>query len=1178
MKKVKVRIYKDPNNEGRHINKTAKFLQKAKYGMQTGASQKDIVDVILDELTLDPDTDSIAYKLQSEFGLGYNEALEQIDEVVSLLYKQDTQAPFIPDAEEEEVSDEPQSPPLYSITDPWESEETEADAEGWGDELVETEEMKKGGSISKKKFVKTVVKGLKKAAEGMQQDDSNSSTILDTPINGRGSFINNFRRGVKDLGNEYYAKQIYDKTKQLAQEVQSLPPMAEQGMEIDTENPMHHLQAYTGTTSNIFNTPMNQIHGAGYEMPEAKRGREQKQADRANKDFQKAFGDIAAGYMGVPGLPNYLQVISPNIVQQQPQADGQGVSGPLIDLEYKKGPWWSGKREWSAKGVPAQMMMGMGAGSVMPGFGYMPTNSYFTTRQESYTYPGEIVRKTASVVNSVEDPTKSNTTVINNNPENNSTNTEWQMSSTQAREDAAFNAWSNYYYSGDDINNPYIVTSGVEDNPDTDQLESRVWSSPISPEEYEAAFKTPMNERTPEQEMAVEQEGYLTKDAQGNYYSSRDWDNYNPEYDAKEDELWRNYEWAQEQNKLANQFGIKQTGGMVSSPQMDQLGNLQKFIYGGDEMNVSPIVQYDNNDIQTKDVTDPFMYSNGGLIKADNGFVVSGNLKDQTNPAFQSPAFQQYNQNLTSGDNYQAYINLKDTGAVTGPYNPSITYAPTGQTNTQTQTQQQGNTFMGYPTAPSVREQIGMMFNPFRNPRTGQKTDFTWLSQQGPATTLNGQPFQPQAGMLPPGVSGPQTAGTPGYYYDYKFEKGPWWKGNKQSMTMTGRWIDPNNPNASSTTPGFEDKDANKIPDYLQAENTEPGVQDTPVKTDTRNPLRSNVKGLEDESKVSIRAGERAARRNERRVMRQDPDAYYEGPAKEGMVSPMSDEEYMAKVNANKTTGSNKEYLESAWGDIRSDFNLNEQEALDNVLQNSTSKEQVDEGLNNILNTRNQRLQDMDEMQQRSQQENINRQSMQKNPMMLGAGYAFGGSTLSKFIGGGNTMGPNAFDPNIDSGGNQSAMGPCTEEDVKNPNSPCYDPSYAPGTPQDFQVTYDINQARTFNTNALANDKQLIGSGIRSGNELANINYNENYLANNTTSDNRQPVNDLDYRGGYSGLTQRIGSKGQGRGSTGFNSVVGNAAFVQKGGQLKYQKGGEYDLTQEEIGRILAAGGQIEFI
>ena len=55
-------------------------------------------------------------------------------------------------------------------------------------------------------------------------------------------------------------------------------------------------------------------------------------------------------------------------------------------------------------------------------------------------------------------------------------------------------------------------------------------------------------------------------------------------------------------------------------------------------------------------------------------------------------------------------------------------------------------------------------------------------------------------------------------------------------------------------------------------------------------------------------------------------------------------------------------------------------------------------------------------------------------------------------------------------------------------------------------------------------------------------------------------------------------AKGQGAGSTGFNSVVGNAASVKKGGQLNYQRGEVYDLTQEEIGRILAAGGQLEFI
>lgn len=383
MEKIKVKIYKDPNNKGNYINKTAKFLQKAQYGMQKGPTEDDVIQTILDELTLDPDADSIAYKLQSNYGMSYLDAMDKIDDVVSMLYKKDEKE-MIPEAEvvEEDQIEEAMKPKLYSIDQPWISEESEEDAEGWDDELA----MKKGGSISKKKFIKNVVGGLKKAAAGMEQEQSSESSILDTPINGRQSHINNFRRGIKDLGNEHYAKEIYESTKKLQNQVQNLPPapmgvpMAENGYQVqeqDIENPMHHLQAYTDSVSNIFKQPMNQVHGAGYEMPQARRGKEQRQADRQqrqiNKDWKGMFGDMAAGYSGVPGMPNYLQVVSPQVnVQGAPQGN-QGSTGPFIDIDYKKGPWWKGNREWSAKGIPAEMLMGMSGGSgINPGYGYMP--------------------------------------------------------------------------------------------------------------------------------------------------------------------------------------------------------------------------------------------------------------------------------------------------------------------------------------------------------------------------------------------------------------------------------------------------------------------------------------------------------------------------------------------------------------------------------------------------------------------------------------------------------------------------------------------------------------------------------------------------------------------------------------------------------------------------------------
>ena len=49
MKKVKVRIYKDPNGKGEFINPTKKFLQKAAAGMQVGQDMMSLEDRIVEE-------------------------------------------------------------------------------------------------------------------------------------------------------------------------------------------------------------------------------------------------------------------------------------------------------------------------------------------------------------------------------------------------------------------------------------------------------------------------------------------------------------------------------------------------------------------------------------------------------------------------------------------------------------------------------------------------------------------------------------------------------------------------------------------------------------------------------------------------------------------------------------------------------------------------------------------------------------------------------------------------------------------------------------------------------------------------------------------------------------------------------------------------------------------------
>jgi hypothetical protein len=133
-------------------------------------------------------------------------------------------------------------------------------------------------------------------------------------------------------------------------------------------------------------------------------------------------------------------------------------------------------------------------------------------------------------------------------------------------------------------------------------------------------------------------------------------------------------------------------------------------------------------------------------------------------------------------------------------------------------------------------------------------------------------------------------------------------------------------------------------------------------------------------------------------------------------------------------------------------------------------------------------------------------------------------------------------------------------------------------SPQDFSVEYDINKARTLDFGNIGNIQMgAMQLGTAAG-DMKDAMYNENYLASRTDSGNRRPVDYNESHGGYDAQGQRIMAKTQGRGTKGFNRVVGDAAFTRDGGELKYQKGGVYDLTQEEIGKILAAGGQIKFI
>lgn len=469
---MKVRIYKPQGSQSKN-NKLGTFMQKAANGIQV-ANIGSLRNEIMERGDLGDDMEVIANDLANKYGVDYYDLLDEVTDLLGTVEEKtvETDVPV-----EEEAIPDYQTPQEFDYTDDGTAEADEAMMQEDMDQDYEEEEMRNGGFINKKKFVTGVMRSLKKAANGMEQKSSNVADITDIPNGGRQSFVDNFKQGVKNSGNEFYAKQMYD---------QSLGSGMNQGME-------------------------------------AKKGKEVR---NANKDFKKAYGDIAAGYFGAPGIPNYLQMV--NVVDpskmpaaaaaKQPQANP--FQGTGIDFEYKKGPWWTGKREWSAKNVPTNILQGM-----MPGMG-------MAGMQGTRMVPGRITTETVTrLINRKADPTKVNTVTLNNNPDASSVAGELQKSLL-------------------------------------------------------------------EKDIKKAQESFIPD------YESHPYDN----MFIHEDKMWNG---PQMEDIYDDSYNQMEHGGFVDSDTMDP-NILTKFINGGDESDISPMVQYQNNDLNSMNVDDPYRYDKGG--------------------------------------------------------------------------------------------------------------------------------------------------------------------------------------------------------------------------------------------------------------------------------------------------------------------------------------------------------------------------------------------------------------------------------------------------------------------------------------------------------------------------------------------------------------------------------------
>ena len=227
-------------------------------------------------------------------------------------------------------------------------------------------------------------------------------------------------------------------------------------------------------------------------------------------------------------------------------------------------------------------------------------------------------------------------------------------------------------------------------------------------------------------------------------------------------------------------FGYEE-GGIINNPMPDQFGNLQQFVYGGDE---PYITQADIDDVYSKDTSDPY-FAMGGLTTYQN----KGEVK--SNEFFSKSLYDDYRKkvgdklNMSLRDDLSAQ-ELFEMGQKAGISfgNNEITTAPKKQTTT------------------TVRQ-----FNPYANVGYGPYNTIGGLfpanlvTNMGTWGKVKRGPYNKATGMMIPGAGfGPNTQ----IRSIDVTKSGMFGKPKKYTINYTNQEMDPRKQNLISL-PGKED-------------------------------------------------------------------------------------------------------------------------------------------------------------------------------------------------------------------------------------------------------------------------------------------------------------------------------------------------------------------------------------
>ena len=1093
----KVKIYNPQYAKGGITQQDIQnYLMAQQQQQQPQITEDALVDTIYNELSLLGDEagyvdegylSDVAEKLTQGYGIDNDYALNLVNEVYSTLAPSDLQYQNSKIAQGSPVPrldmNEEQSEYQDDVTEENLEENVATYDDYYGDD-TDMSEMKFGG-MTRKNFMKDFIR---KAQEGMEQESDESVMGNNDTLDGRNALVKGFESSVKKAVVKAVAKNQFDKMKQ-QNSYFSEGGFYDPNNLGDDEAYAHHLNLMAQAGKDIFNQP---------QMTMARDGREQRRANRdqrrVGRDVQRVLNDLPGLYPGGFNIYSMPGQIMPNMSQL-----GKGM--PPFTIEGERNIF-GGLKNYKASfegGLPVNFMAGMmipqrgrgTLGMLSSMYGY-PASFY---SQQSYSNPGKIV---------YEEINKEALKEVDKNTPNNS--------STEVKEE---------------VEGTTPVVTPTSTTPATTPAPRPV----VNPN-----IRNPVGPKVVPNPQPIVPAYTPSTTVNRNLF---------PDYLEDAESLGKNYkEWQTKEGGRAVSYEAEYTTGMFGTKQPARYQIVYKPDGSIDKKKSFVAVSqgdYGGTIYVPWDKQGTLMYNNGGAVMNSNAnpfgelqkYVYGGydpsvaeldgtNLVDPSDP---------YTRKFAGGgtqEEYQQYIDWYNESA---PEEGMRRAAPQSYEEWRAE---------NYPET-KKKQNIVPTYNPQNAALAAQyMSEAMGFNRTSPIQTFGRSvnPFSISRGMVQKGM--PMIAGT--------------------NIPFTGAFGPDTRISEIYTDPRRFGKDAVHVKfmvpgqegpmlgmDWQQQVAAQKTTPKKEGKVEKETYKRSNVKGLEDESKVSIRAGERATKKDLRKALRRDPNAFYEGEPLEGMITPMSDEEYMARVRANNALNvlpiAPRKGTGSGMSSIFEGLDVPGPSSYKNPRYNTLYKQGMNSG-SGIYNTNEE--------------------------------FEGGGFVLDYMAYGGTPMYPDGgfvYNNPVDNRTNP-VMSDDTFFTANTNNNSIPDYLEWQSTPdQEVDVTYQQKNKLNFQPQGLM---PFLGSKARNTRQMLDNNMIDQFNTQNMmTSSGRVAPTEMLSQGRYDINTGR-------EIESGFEGIIGagltQQTYSKFGGQLNYEEGGEYDLTDEEIQALIDAGVDITLL